>query len=70
MEYYNLLLEFWTLSIVWYSERNTTFRKLDLFPSSGENVARTYSAGSVIKRYGAISKVMGPKFIAYIALVH
>jgi hypothetical protein len=36
------LLGFWTLSIVWYSkkkkttQKKTTFRKLDLFPSSGE----------------------------------
>jgi hypothetical protein len=31
------LLSFWTLSIVQYSKKlkNTTFRKLDLFPSSG-----------------------------------
>jgi hypothetical protein len=32
------LIGFWTLSIVWYSKKleNTTFRKLDLFPSSGQ----------------------------------
>jgi hypothetical protein len=32
------LLGFWTLYIVWYSKKleNATFRKLDLFPSSGE----------------------------------
>jgi hypothetical protein len=31
------LISFWTLSIVQYSKKleNTTFRKLDLFPSSG-----------------------------------
>jgi hypothetical protein len=31
------LLGFWTFSIVWYSrnQKDTTFRKLDLFPSSG-----------------------------------
>jgi hypothetical protein len=35
---------FWTLSIVRYSKKleNTTFRKLDLFPSSGER-GGTYS---------------------------
>jgi hypothetical protein len=27
--------------------RNTTFRKLDLFPCSGEGVGDTYSVGSV-----------------------
>jgi hypothetical protein len=36
--YHSELLDFWTLSIVRYSKKleNTTFRKLDLFPSSGE----------------------------------
>jgi hypothetical protein len=29
--------------------KNTTFRKLDLFPSSGEGVGDTYSVGSVRK---------------------
>jgi hypothetical protein len=33
---YSLLLGFWTLSIPeFYKQENTTFRKLDLFPSSG-----------------------------------
>jgi hypothetical protein len=32
------LLSFWTFSIVQYSKKleNTTFRRLDLFPSSGQ----------------------------------
>jgi hypothetical protein len=30
------LLGFWALSIVWCSKKNTTFRKLNLFPSSSE----------------------------------
>lgn len=30
-EYPMALLNFWTLSIIWYSERDTTFQKLDLF---------------------------------------
>jgi hypothetical protein len=29
--------------------KNTTFRKLDLFPSSGEGVGNIYSSGSVNK---------------------
>jgi hypothetical protein len=46
-EFVNLkLLGVWTLSIVWYSKKleNTTFQKLDLFPSSGER-GDTYSVG-------------------------
>jgi hypothetical protein len=37
------LLGFWTLSSVRYSkkQKNTTFRKLDLFPSSGEGAGDT-----------------------------
>jgi hypothetical protein len=41
---------FWTLYIAPYSKRtpnNTTFQKLDLFPSSGERMGDTYSVGSV-----------------------
>jgi hypothetical protein len=35
--YHSELLSFWTLSMVHYSKKleNTTFRKLNLFPSSG-----------------------------------
>ena len=33
--------EFRTLPIVKYSEQDTTFRKLNLFPSSGEKTAET-----------------------------
>jgi hypothetical protein len=42
------LLGFWTLSIVLYSrnKEKTTFRKLGLFPSSGEG-ADIYSGGSL-----------------------
>jgi hypothetical protein len=41
------LLGFWTLSIVQYSEKlENTIRKLDLFPSSGEE-GDTYSVGSL-----------------------
>jgi hypothetical protein len=37
---------FWTFSIVLYSKKNTKFRKLDLFPSSGEGGGEdTYSVG-------------------------
>jgi hypothetical protein len=41
---------FLTLSISWYSKKveNTTLRKLDLFPSSGE-WGDTYSVGCPIK---------------------
>jgi hypothetical protein len=41
--YHSELLSFWTLSIVQYSKKlkNTTFRKLDLFPSSGEGEKNT-----------------------------
>jgi hypothetical protein len=40
------LLGFWTLSNVQYSEKlgNTMFRKLNMFPSSGEK-GGTYSVG-------------------------
>jgi hypothetical protein len=34
------LLRIRILFILWYSEQNTTFRKLDLFPSSGEKMGR------------------------------
>jgi hypothetical protein len=45
------LLGFWTLSIVRNAKKidDTTFRKLDLFPSSGEGW-ETDSVESVIKR--------------------
>jgi hypothetical protein len=38
MPQFSEFLSFWTLSIVQYSKKfeNTTFRKLDLFPSSGQ----------------------------------
>jgi hypothetical protein len=38
------LLSFWTLSIVQYSNKleNTTFRKLDLFPSSGQGEGKLH----------------------------
>jgi hypothetical protein len=45
------LLGFWILSVVRYSKKtlkDTTFRKLDLFPSSDEG-AGNYSVGSVTK---------------------
>jgi hypothetical protein len=37
------LLGFWTLSTVRYSkkQRNTAFRKMDLFPSSGQGAGDT-----------------------------
>jgi hypothetical protein len=42
------LLGFWTLSIVRYSKKqNTTSRKLNLFPSSGEGAGDTCSVGPV-----------------------
>jgi hypothetical protein len=31
------------------TQKNTTFRKLDLFPSSGEGTGDTYSVGPVRK---------------------
>jgi hypothetical protein len=34
-------------SIPKHTKKNTMFRKLDLFPSSGEGVGDTYSVGSV-----------------------
>jgi hypothetical protein len=45
------LLSFWTLSIVQYSKKleNTTFQKLDLFPSSGR-VGRTPSQLGTLER--------------------
>jgi hypothetical protein len=45
------LLSFWTLSVVQYSKKleNTTFRKLDLFPSSGRG-ARTPSQLGPLER--------------------
>jgi hypothetical protein len=45
------LLGFWTFSIVRYSRKleNTTFRKLNLFPSSGEKGGYTYSVGPLRK---------------------
>jgi hypothetical protein len=49
MVYNTELLGFWTYSIVWYLE-NTTFRKLDLFPSSDEGAGEdTYSVGPLRK---------------------
>jgi hypothetical protein len=44
------ILGFWTLSVIWYSKKleNTTFRKLDLFLSSGDG-ADTQSVGSRTK---------------------
>jgi hypothetical protein len=48
-----LLLDFWTVSIIWYSEKNT-FRKLDLFPSSGEKMGSVYSVESVGKAGGSV----------------
>jgi hypothetical protein len=43
--------DYWVLDVAHRSgiQNNTTFRKLDLFPSSGEGVGDTYSVGSVIK---------------------
>jgi hypothetical protein len=37
------VFEFSTLSIIWYSKKpdNTTYQKLDLFPSSGDGKAPT-----------------------------
>jgi hypothetical protein len=54
------LLGFWTFSVAWYSREHnvsetgilekTTFRKLDLFPSSGEGGGEdTYSVGPLRK---------------------
>jgi hypothetical protein len=46
------LMGFWTVSIIWDSKKleTTTFRKLDLFPSSGKGGERdTYSVGSLRK---------------------
>jgi hypothetical protein len=42
---------FWTLSIVRYSkkQKNTMFRKLDLFPFSCEEAGDTYSVGPIRK---------------------
>jgi hypothetical protein len=41
------------------TQKNTTFRKLDLFPSSGEGVGNTYSVGAVrLLRLGVSN---GPK---------
>jgi hypothetical protein len=42
---------FWTMTIVGYSKKieNTAFRKLDVFPSSGEGERETYSVGSLRK---------------------
>jgi hypothetical protein len=48
---YSGLMDFWTLSIIWYSKRtlkNTTFQKLDLFPSSSEVVRDTNSVGPAL----------------------
>jgi hypothetical protein len=42
------LLGFWTSPSSGIL-RNTTFRKLDMFPSSGEGVGDTYSVRSVRK---------------------
>jgi hypothetical protein len=48
---YTELLDFWTFSIVQYfGSRNTTFRKMDLFLSSGEfGGENTYSVWSLRK---------------------
>lgn len=38
--YGKIILHYWVVGLFswsWYSEQNTTFRKLDLLPSSGEN---------------------------------
>jgi hypothetical protein len=50
-EQYYELLGFCTSSIVRYSkkQKSTTFRKLDLFPSSGEGAGDTNSVGPVRK---------------------
>jgi hypothetical protein len=46
------LLSFWTLSIVRYSKKlkNTTFRKLDLFPSPGQGGGETPSQLGPLER--------------------
>jgi hypothetical protein len=38
-------LSFWTLSIVWYSKKHTTFRRLDFFSCVGKR--GTYSVGFI-----------------------
>jgi hypothetical protein len=40
-----MLLDVWDLSIASYSEKNTVFREVGLFPSSDETVRSIHSLG-------------------------
>jgi hypothetical protein len=50
-KYYTKTWDYWFLGLrpLAGTLKNTLFRKLDLFPSSGEGVGATYSVGSVRK---------------------
>jgi hypothetical protein len=50
----NLIQDYWVFGLcpssgILKKQKNTTFRKLDLFPSSGEGAGDTYSVGPIRK---------------------